>query len=323
MVKKERLVHIDALSGLMIIQMIYLHLERGVFDGFYLFKWLSLFLNLFMAWFAFKSGLFSNIKDLSTTILQGYKKLIKPFLFFSIIGYVVNAIFLIETHNIHWNILYSPLITIWQGGFLWGNEPLWWLITLFLVKCIYSLVNNQNRIIVFFITICSLLIANWLCLIGFDKPLWIGNTMQASFFFGMGYLLKDGINRVEVLSISIILYVVSIFIIPSDIGMVWNSLNRGNYFIAAFGYLGGCIVWYNLATLFFSESRLLSYIGKNSLIIYGTHNILLVLARIISYPIIGDNDYWRFYIGAAVLLLCLPMCILLIKRYPFTQKLCY
>lgn len=101
----------------------------------------------------------------------------------------------------------------------------------------------------------------------------------------MGCLFKDGINKVEVLSISILLYAISMFVIPSDIGMVWNSLNRGNYFIAAFGYVGGCIVWYNLASLFLSESRFLKYIGENSLIIYGIHNVLLVLARIISYQL--------------------------------------
>lgn len=100
-------------------------------DGIFPFP----FLYFFMPWFFFKGGMYFKHKDNKTALMSSYKRLIIPFIVYSVVGCVIyNGIaFFCDTP------LYS--VKSWAIGLLVQgsideNKPLWFLLSLFFVKLI-------------------------------------------------------------------------------------------------------------------------------------------------------------------------------------------
>lgn len=78
----QRNIHLDWICGLLIIHMIGGHIaqfmhERYILDSVFFF---------FMPWFFFKSGMFHKIKKEDVIIIKSAKRLLIPFIVFSLIG---------------------------------------------------------------------------------------------------------------------------------------------------------------------------------------------------------------------------------------------
>ncbi len=98
---------IDFAAGLMIVSMIMMHIR--FFSGS---KWCSFLTDLlpfFLAWFYFKSGMFYKERNWIDTLKNGYSKLIKPFLIFSVIGFVLYLIF---NGTVNWKLSIKEFVML-------------------------------------------------------------------------------------------------------------------------------------------------------------------------------------------------------------------
>ena len=124
---------LDAVHGLMLSHMIILH-TCGL-SGVNQNKVSIVICNLlfcFMPWFYFKSGLFFKPEELKYVFFKDIKRLLYPFVVYSLLGFVVYEI--ITPGKQFWYMVYSLL----NRGAVPGNEPLWFLLSLFFAKFFFQ-----------------------------------------------------------------------------------------------------------------------------------------------------------------------------------------
>ena len=113
----------DTVGGILLIYMILTHC----------FQWASLypefdrftyFLNFFMPWFFFKGGMFYKPRTNKEIVKIGYKRLIVPFIWFSIIGTIILWIKYIILGIFTLRQIASPLRSLILTGSVPGNAEL-------------------------------------------------------------------------------------------------------------------------------------------------------------------------------------------------------
>lgn len=142
----KRQVYLDTVAGILIVYMMLMHCEQftDTFDTEF-GKILSTTFSCFMPWFFFKSGMFckecSTVKaDFKHTV----KKLWRPYLLFWCIGFAIQGVFLYIDGDKNWvHYLLSPVKqTICDGGTNNSVLPMWFLVTLFGVRVLSTVVKS-------------------------------------------------------------------------------------------------------------------------------------------------------------------------------------
>lgn len=142
---KGRDISLDAVAGLFIIYMIMGHAfqwANAVDDDFYVAC--NYFLYMFMAWFFFKSGMFHKTgMPIKACVIKYSKKLLTPWIVYGIVGECVCWINLFLNNKLTLKrMIISPIRQIIYQGSVDGNLPLWFLLTLFLVKIITTIASK-------------------------------------------------------------------------------------------------------------------------------------------------------------------------------------
>ena len=222
--KGQRLFYIDTAAGFLILYMINFHLSDWnwctKYDPVIPTSWFD-FAVPFMAWFFYKAGMFHKEHTIKETILGGYKKLIIPFLVFTVIGHILHCIRLwVEFDTTSWvDYIIYPFASILIRGAANGNFALWFLLSLFFVKVIISILEkyNVNLIIAGIIFFALGALLDIVCQELSSKffPLYFGNTCLGLFFYLMGKYLRNFQYKWVVFIICTIGYVVITYIIHS------------------------------------------------------------------------------------------------------------
>lgn len=148
-------------------------------------------LYFFMAWFFYKSGYFFNPDGGAIAgIRNDAQKLLKPFLIWTMIGLVLEWPYLIYYENFSFRtIVYSPIRSLLLNGYTWSNLPIWFLLSLFIVRQISRF--TFDKIPWYVIVIGSAAVAYLCYLTNFRlTPLWIANSCIGLCFFTLGYKMK-------------------------------------------------------------------------------------------------------------------------------------
>ncbi len=161
----------------------------------------------------------------------------------------------------------------------------------------------------------------------------IGKVITFSFFLFLGYFIKNLLWEYNTTLKSLRKFMIPIMftsscialIVASNLTMVdlhtlhWESAKK-YYLMACWGSISFILLFYYLNI----SNKLLSYIGKNSLIINGTHLNLLIVPGIVqlafySWPhLAGAYNWGPFTIAFGVLLVELVFIIPILKNvYPF------
>lgn len=117
--------------------------------------------------FFFLSGMvFSNKRypDFKSFLLKRVNSLIKPYIVFSVLTWIVWAAFSYVTHanvDSYWMPLAETFIAQGSGGFLLHNVPLWFVTCLFVVEIIYYFLADLKRLWIMTITIVMATISYW------------------------------------------------------------------------------------------------------------------------------------------------------------------
>lgn len=287
---------IDLISGILIIHMIFGHvliLTRQMDTPLY--HWTSIVLSFFMPWFFFKSGMMYRDKGLNKTLSDGWRTLIKPYIIYSIIGQIVFIMLLLLSGR---DFVFSNTMNfLIKNGAVEGNPPLWFLLSLFLVKIVFSFIRKHidSRIILSAIAVSAFAFSYLQA--GKDIPLTFQHTSSGLFFYIIGYLLKD-IQFNHLLGLFTLLgYLGLQLILPTVVNMRGNFPEYGKYFLWPFSSLMGIVAINNITKRTQISSKTLEYVGKQSMFFYTWHWIIILCLQFINSKWISfEGWYYCTYI---------------------------
>ena len=114
----KRAVHLDAVGGLLIVWMILVHIQSLTQSVLIRNRYMPL-LFCFMAWFFFKAGMFFREKPLREELKGIWKRLLLPYIFFSVIGVLCGFVIecVLGTESIpHYLLRSAGQVVRWGGG---------------------------------------------------------------------------------------------------------------------------------------------------------------------------------------------------------------
>ncbi len=313
---RNRIEYIDWLSGLLIVHMILGHISQSAYadvEKAAFFEIINRLLFFFMPWFFFKSGMFykrnSNQKDF---IEKSYKHLLVPFVVFSLIGeplYWVHIAF--TEHYDKWQWYLASIKSIFIQGSLKGNGPLWFLLSLFLIRVFYNYIAVNVPIK------CALLGISvmFLCLVHYYQiSVWLSitHTISGLLFFTLGDLMRKSQYNTPIFSISLIVTILIFTFYPIDSYVLWaNAVFPEKYYYWIFLYATVAVI---VANNLIKKSPIFVYrcipfqiIGRNAMIYYITYLLILNVCRIIFSDVLKLNNWLYFWIMVTACVVFLPL----------------
>lgn len=306
----KRIDYLDNLSGLLICYMMLNHiLLRGLVNCSVDNIWLEP-LQFFMFWFFFKSGMFYAPKISNDLFVRGGKLLI-PLLVYSLIGHIVECIKLFVNGDLNWkHYLLTPFKEFVCTGSVTGNQPLWFLFSLFIVQLLFNelFVRKTKPIL---ILLLSLLIPIVLFYCG-DNNLFIylANVPLGMAAYTCGYMIKEKQFEKSFFFPALMIYLGVMLLQPSHLVFRSNTLNSGGHYLLAIAFsLSACVVFNNVFKKR-PNCSWLQFIGKNSMTYYVTHWIILNICSLVMINGFHCQNLWVFVVMA---MSCLIIPTLIIK----------
>ena len=309
LLKREK--YIDVVAGFMIALMIYQHCLY--FSHFH--EPVSYYLvGFIMPFFFYKSGMFFTPKQQSTLMKKDANKLLRSFVVYSFVGWVVwCACGLIGESLSIKDCIVRPIRLFFRHGDISGNEALWFLLSLFIVRQCANIMLKKTHPFVLSV-ICFLLAFTLYALGWYRYSWWFGNIFSGMCFFGLGYWLK-GKNNTIVIMLSIVF--LSFVVFANSVGWIQSfprlSMHRnrmlcGSYLLFYPVALAGIIVINGIFRYLckFIKFRILEYIGVNAMNFYVTHWILFVFVVFAAKQIFNIDSpviLYAILLGASILLL--------------------
>ena len=300
----KRQTHIDALAGLMLLNMMLGHcIQVAGCTKIPLYHWMNV-LSFFMPWFFYKSGMFYKGRSCKE-ILWGGGKLIKPYIVWNIIGYVPFVLTLIARKDYVWyHYCLQPFKGILLHGQYSGNSPLWFLPVLFLVQLCYAWIYQRRKLK--YLMIPGVFAIGYFCwLIGFDTPRYIVSTMTGLFYYSMGNLLSNVQYKKPVFIVSGAVYLAFIFTKIPFVDINMNTLGSGSYLLWPV-FAISAIVFFNNIFLYLDKGlakvKVLHHIGTYSMNYYVSHWVVILFGNLIFH-------YWLGFEGVALLCGIVSICV--------------
>ena len=311
----QRIVHYDVLVGIMLLFMMHHHAcgMCGLMeDQIHTIPYKILY--FYIAYFFFKAGCFYNSKKaLKQVLVDSSRRLLVPFAVFTFVGYVLFG----ATESINtWHYWLYPIRQVFAVGRVEGNGPLWFLLSLFLVRLIYQTTGDTHwkQISWIIIGACVGIVGNYYGV----RPRTISNVGMGIFFYGLGYLFRDIQFNKWVGNISSILFVV-IYIIMAFWGwhLIDFSFNRtefGIHPIWLFNCVIACVALSFLLRNYNWKYSPLAWIGRNSMVFLCTHALVYEFLHQYVYFHFSLSPYWMLYCDWMSVLLICSMLIIVFKN---------
>lgn len=301
---KQRDLSIENISGLLIIYMILHHIFQwsglNVINQTYWMRPLS----FFMAWFFYKSGMFYKDRKCKEILLGGGKKLLIPYVLFSLIGHLLQCVKIFMEGDTNWeHYVLSPFKQIIISGSLSGNLALWFLPSLLAVQFLYTWLQKYVRdelIVLFGLVVAYTLHSTDIC-----RPLYIGNVSLGLSVFAFGHAIRE-FQYKHLMFISFgILYLLLLMLDVGSIGFRSNGEGEDSYLLPVLFSLCGCIVINNLFQKGQWRIWILKYVGERAMSFYVIHWLVLLTCRIVL-SLCGTNDKMMF-LGVSILSCCVVL----------------
>lgn len=320
-----RLNYLDVIRGLMIIWMLVSHISLNygyirfgdTTPGVTAFTLMSFFMTPF---YVFSGYLFSAKRCMKDYTLNKVKKLLIPYIVFSLFGIIVFELYsLIVKSSLDIGFIYSFIPTAAFNT----NTPCWFFVSLFFVCEFYymacSITNQLNcrlggQLLRLWILICFVL-----AYLTKNHPQYFGygNILLGLVYFHLGqefkayeyWVIK---NKMMVLISAMIIYCIIGFFYPTSLSFVLNMLTRGNYIVNLVFSTSACmLLWFIGKTIDLTiVGKSLAYIGRISLVVFAFHRPVLnwILQPMIMkvYPSVS---YPKFLIMCILILLTLSIVL--------------
>lgn len=317
---------LDWIAGLLTIVVILIHIELFTDDSLHFWKvWGERVFYFFMAWFFFKSGMFEKEYSFKETCWKVWKSLIIPYLFFSIVAWVIWIPQFFHTQGSVLLLIRVTLSRFIDLNIIPGNGPMWFLVALSGCRLIYPILKrfiNSNYLI---------------SLIGYaggyiyhliyegvtHEYVMLGIPLSsiALAFYALGAELRYKQYSKMAFILSTIIYVVTvIFSIPIIYFAYAGAFSSEISWICSLPMcVAGIVTWNNVVRLLpsvFFRFVNLGYIGKYSMTYYSAHwSIIITLVFLYNDTRMGSLGLplqWTMIVACAVIL---PVADILLRRY--------
>ncbi len=275
---KDRVDYIDISKGLGMLAIIWGHIINSGWSY-------ALVYSFHIPLFFFLSGLVYNNKkhtDIIVFIKNRAKRLLLPYVIYSIVTWLFWVCFVLATHRNVENGIFYPLLQTFiaqgSGGFLIHNVALWFIPCLFCVEVLFFYIGKLNKTWAF--TICCLLAGlGMLC-----EKLWgdaylqtlpwnLDSALMALPFYCVGNIiginkaLFERVQKSKAITLSIVACLTAILQFGAN---KWGPIsmghsNFGNEWIFHIRGLVGCfstLLFSMLVSFFLGKIRLFDYIIK-------------------------------------------------------------
>lgn len=304
----NRLNVIDVAKGIGMILVIFAHVN-------YTPELLVLIYSFHMPLFFLISGMMYNkdkYPDFKSFLKRRMKTLIIPyvyFAFFSIVYVFISEKMFPQLFDIpgekYIRYLTQIVISNWSGTH--ANEPLWFVLCLFLVEILYYFISKKK--VRFIIPVCFLLsCCGWVLesgMLNFDNKLlpWsMDSALFALSFYAIGNLssgfVKNTIQKIKnhkygkVICIGLIILFTIAWLPPTlingKITMGSKILNNG-FLLYLNGVLGTIIIL--LISILLEKSKFLAYCGRNSFVLMASHYMIRRYSLPKYYALLGIELY--------------------------------
>lgn len=138
----DRKYYLDTVGGILLIHMIIGHCCQWS-ETFPIYQKFTYWLDFFMPWFFFKAGVFFKQRPIKYELNKNFRRLIIPFIVFSIIGTILLWIKQCIRGELSLGSFFSPIKGIIIQGATPGNLALWFLLSLYIVRLLFLLIYNK------------------------------------------------------------------------------------------------------------------------------------------------------------------------------------
>lgn len=324
-INHKRNVEIDIVKGLAIILMVIGHVETPAHNFIYLFHMAVFFIA---AGYFYKDNASESLQSVFTYTVKKLKGLWLPYAlwtaifsllrnFFIDINVYTNNPLVLETVDSKFAFVTEYwswkeiLINIVKGCILPGNVQvggaLWFLATLLQISVLYCIVdfvlkkllNKKNLLIAQGMISVLFLLIGYLFNVKHISLFGIGTCFSCYCLFYAGLMLNKYSAKLYAakVSINIILFVISIGILlvlnrMGSVGLAANNYNNPIFLLLA--SIAGWFMLYQLAALLKKNeciTKMISYIGKNTLPIVILHFLAFKVVSFIGVMIQGEELY--------------------------------
>lgn len=322
---KKRDNTIDVLKGIGIILVVIGHMDTSQIGGGIISYIYSFHMPLFF-WISGYLMYSSKSIKFKEFFIKKFRTIIIPYIIFFVVSIfyghiIVRYIFkqYVIVFNLKDTLKALFLSSDWLNSVPTFNFPLWFLMIFFITVIVFYFLDRIQKISIFIIVLFLLSIIT----IPIQKyiegrPAFSINVLPASLtFMGIGYLFRKYEDKIKINPISLFLMFTftlwSSYMYPENI----QGIKHYIYFVSA---TASILIYYYIAKDI-SGSKLLQYIGQNSLIILGTH---MLFSYSYQFTFIKKffSQYWDgviiFIINLIyILVLCLIISYLInfIKTY--------
>lgn len=328
----------DLLCGICILRMLTLHVAG--YCGWRGDVWVEKMMAwtfFFMSFFFFKAGYFNKTVNGNARayFVDRTKRLLVPYISWAAIGNLVwFALMLINLP------LFQPYLEkrlewshLWMHSRPWGNPPVWFLFSFYAVYLLMHLVGKVRGLS--YIVLFGPFLSYWLFRLG--NPLWMGldNVFLAAFFFFLGHLwhqLLDRLNRLypqqeeaaRATAIVLSAVLIGLFIylnrhLHGDYDMSLNQYVQNPWGAVLNSALALCGASGLLLSLPVPRVPVLCYIGQHSMVYFVLHYVILN-----AYSIVGRlfhqsmRGHWNDFIFCmALILVTCTWLVPYIERVPW------
>lgn len=269
-------------------------------------------LYFYMAYFFFKAGIFYHPERLLNEVcVSSARRLLVPFAIFTTIGYVWFGARQMGFTPLEKEYWYWPIRQIFAIGRVGGNGPLWFLLSLFMVRVIYQCTRGNKWIQAVLIVLCAIIaiIGNYYSI----RPRTISNVALGVVFYGLGYLLRDFQYDKRIGIASVCLFVAA-YVWMSILGwhlidFSFNTTVMGIHPVWMINCVLACVALNFLGQyIYILRLHALSWLGRNSMTFLCVH--ALVYEALYTYwlgtasmsPYMNLAIYW---IGVIVVCTCM------------------
>lgn len=300
--------HIDIVAGFCILYMINVHLSDWNWCTKLNFPEDSIWNYItfpFMAWFFYKAGMFFKRKNYRESFCIEVRKLLWPFLWFTIFGHLIHCIRMwVEFGDRSLtDYLIVPVVSILLRGSSNGNFALWFLPSLLCVKVVSQYIY-QKGFDFRYALVGSWIFAYLVVLVngmeGLPKlpgnehvtlPVWFANISMGLSFYIIGYLLRTVQYQKWAVLLAIICFAVQFLFNPCGYGFRTMS-GHGSLLLWTITSVASIVLVNNIAYRVPLGWTRLQVIGKYAMVVYVIHWPLLTLSRLLFLSGCGIEEGW-------------------------------
>ena len=196
-----------------------------------------------------------------------------------------------------------------------GNSPLWFLLSLFLVKVIYDGVYSWSRKLAIVLTILAGIIAYLLRMLEFHSYFYVANVCCGIFFYGCGYLMKNIVYKKSVICVGGILYAAYAIIYPSYFDFRSNAVAVAVYPFCMIACIAGIL----FVDALFKKGKCLQkpfvIVGKSSMSYYAVHWVVLGVSSLLFQNVLDLKGYVLFVAFALANIVALPSLAIFFNKH--------